>query len=297
VPPPPFTAPPSVPLPSIVRRWAHAAASPTGADAAALNGQESTLIQAVEDQFTVDAPELWNVFEPSLCSDASGVSTLRFSYGFPRRSADDAERLTAAMARPFGTKAVAAATKLSRALTHPVTQQVMFGYARGAGNQAARVKLYLMMKDGETTAALDLARQIVGYDGPLSSEGLPLHALGIDVGESGLVGAKLYFHRESATAEEGAAWFGVPSPLRNVLLIHRLRGPSDPAALQPSEVDVAPADCGLTWSDFRQARPVHTHEAALAALDGLAAQFAVDVRRVTVGVAPAAKLTVYYLIR
>ena len=248
------------PDPRVVSRWAKACAG-----SEPLSAAELALVDAVEQQFAVDLPELWNVFEPSVSSDSAGVSSLRFSYGFPRRTADEAERLVSAMARPFGTTAVAAATKVSRALTHPATQQIMFGYARdarGAERSGSRVKIYLMMRDGETTAALDLARQLLGYDGPLSSAGLPLHALGIDVGAEGMVGAKLYFHRDEATAAESEAWYGVAAPLRNVLVIHRLRGPNDPGAREPSEVDMDPAENGLSWAQLR-GRPPSSHGSSM----------------------------------
>ena len=293
--------------PAVIQRWAAACA---GHDGEPLTDKESELIRIVEARFTADLPELWDVFEPSLTADARGGAALRFSYGFPRRTAEEAERAATAMARPFGDAAVAAATKVARALSHPATQQIMFGYARAAGRTteglrarvappppANRVKLYLMMRDGETTAALDLARRILGYDGPLSSDALPLHAVGIDVGATGMVGAKLYFHRVEASAQEAQQWFGVAAPLRNLLLIHRLSGPDDPKAEHPSEIDMDPVENGLTWAQLRETEPIRSSIAMLSILDDLSSEFDVDVRRVTVGVPPASKQTVYYLVR
>jgi hypothetical protein len=170
---------------------------------------------------------------------------------------------------------------------------VLFGYARGT--PTGRVKLYLQFKDGAGSAPLALARAVTGVRRPLASESLPLHLLGLDVGDEGLAGAKFYFLARALAPGETSTW--APRwhrPLANALLIHRAQGPDDPGAARPSDLDFAPDESGFGWSELAASTALAPYGALLSSLADLSREFRLRVRRVSLARPPAHRLNVYY---
>lgn len=145
---------------------------------------------------------------------------------------------------------------------HASVIQPLFGVADDEPG-ARRIKLYLQFEDGHGPAPLAIAERLLGarLHGRLP-DGPPLHLLGIDLGDRGVTGAKLYFLNARLDLAEAPARIG-PAPLlaalfenhrrelRDVLTIHRLEAPDDPAVSRPVEIDFALADSGLAWTDVR----------------------------------------------
>ena len=234
-----------------------------------------------------------DVLEWSASGDERGVDLARFSYAFPglRRAPAGVGRDVLALASTLGPATREAAARALRAATSPVVEQVLVGYARDHGGEA-RAKLYLQLRADAGADGLGLAQRLVGA-AAVDSAHLPLHLIGLDVGERGLVGAKLYFEAPSLEHPRlGALGAG--------LVIHRLRGPDDASARAPAELDVAlheprPREAaradGLTWGEARAKLEPHP---VLDALDALATRFTLRPRRLSCSLVAPRKVTVYY---
>jgi hypothetical protein len=258
-------------------------------------------------RYAEDCGERPDVLEPSFSCDPSGTHVYRFSYGFPtlRRQRAAVERTLMALCSPLGGHAVDAARAVLLASRSAVVEQILFGYAHGDGGTAARPKLYLQFLASEPSGALDLAGRMLGR--PLDSLDRlgPLHLLCLDVGSGGLSGARLYFSIDRILVDEVAARVGrVPLlaalkdlgvvELRQLLAIHRLRGPDDAEVARPAEVDFSLEDNDLRWLDVRALPVVREQLERSPTLEELQRSFRIAVRRISGSVGDGSKLNVYY---
>lgn len=287
------------PDPAWVRRFL---ANCAEADGAAPSAAEEAMLGALEACLARYRARYSDVFEASVSAGEDGVSRLRFSYAFPglREKRDEVAGLIRELTAPLGEAACDAAERTLRAAQHPAVEQVLFGYARDSDG-TVRTKFYLQFADAAGDVALRLGRAVTGCQGRLASESLPLHLIGIDIGDSGLVGAKMYFLRKLLPADETKRLVGAPVSLRQALVIHRIRGPHDADACRVSEVDFATSPGALEWEKVRAWPAVSAHQEALAFLDGIGDREASPpsshrcrVRRVSLALLPAKKLNVYY---
>jgi hypothetical protein len=253
---------------------------------------ERRLLDAVLARFAQDRLYFSDILEWSLSEDERGVDGARFSYAFPAfvRAREDVTRTALAWADGLGAGASRAARSVLRAARSPTVEQILLGYARGTGEGPPRAKFYLQFRDGAGPSALELARAILGTRRPTSSDGLPLHLLGLDVGPEGLAGAKLYF----AHVGDPATIEGFSGPVRNALWIHRLRHPDDPAFEAPAEIDFALG--GSTWEALASSPALAPHAAARAAFEDLGAAFRLRARRASLGLRGAHKFNLYYVL-
>jgi hypothetical protein len=257
-------------------------------------------------QFERDRGRYADVLEPSFSWSPGAPCLRRLSYAFPGFRGDPAGTADAlrALCAPFGEGILAQVERPLRAARHPAVAQPIFGFAHDGRPAARRVKLYLQFEDGRDRAALELAERILGAQlaGRLPSGGA-LHLLGVDLGERGVVGAKLYvLHRRLDVASVASRIGRAPlvealaargqRELRDVLAIHRLSAPGDPGLLRAAEIDFAPGDSGLAWADLRPLLPAP----ACAAFAAVEAAFPIRVRRVSVPVGRDDKLNVYYVL-
>jgi hypothetical protein len=250
------------------------------------------LTQAVLARFRSDTRRYSDILEWSLCADADTVDTARFSYAFPNylQARGDVERTVIAWADALGPAVSRAARSILRAARHPAVEQLLIGYA--GGGPVPRTKFYLQFAPAAGPEALTLARAVLGVDRPTESDTLPLHLLGLDVGASGLAGAKLYFV-EAEHPARADAW---PRALVNALRIHRQRGPDDPGFASASQLDLTQAD-NPNGRDELRSRP-----AALAVRQGLdrfeqlSACFRLRPRRISLALGGPAKLNLYYVL-
>jgi hypothetical protein len=260
------------------------------ADTAAEPGR--ALTEAVLDRFRSDTLRFSDILEWSLSADAHAVDTARFSYAFPNylRARGEVERTVIAWADALGPAVARAARSLLRAARHPAVEQVLIGYA--GGGPAARTKLYLQFAREAGPEALSLARGVLGIDRSTKSDMLPLHLLGLDVGASGLAGAKLYFVEAEHPARPGC-W---PRPLVNSLRIHRLRAPDDPGFASASEIDFGLTENALAWDEVRSWPAALASSPGLDRFERLSARFRLRPRRVSLALDGPAKLNLYYVL-
>ncbi|HLT35321.1 MAG TPA: hypothetical protein VK034_03525 [Enhygromyxa sp.] len=251
------------------------------------------LTDAVLERFRTDRLRYSDILEWSLGADAETVDTARFSFAFPEhtRTRLEVARTIVAWADMVGPAAGRAARAAVRAARPAVVEQLMIGYADGAG-APARTKLYLQFRADAGPAALELAHAVLGTRQPTESDALPLHLLGLDVGATGLCGAKLYFVEAEHPARPGA-W---PRALTNALRIHRLRAPDDPGFSRASEIDFALADNQLSWAELRGWPAVQAAGSGPRRFDELARQFRLRPRRISLPLSGPAKLNIYYVL-
>lgn len=258
--------------------------------------RESALLDAVIDRFAIDRRSFSNVLEWSVSAGPRGVDTARFSYAFPRWSSDRAQlsQLVVAWGEKLGDSAAAAVRGLVRAARRPIVQQILVGIARGRG-EPTRVKLYLQFRDDAGTAALALARDVIGLRSPTTSDALPLHLLGLDVGDGGLSGAKLYFVKARLADEvRGTPLEPFAARIDDALLIHRIEGPDDERAAAPTEIDFALT--GRAPSLDELAGTTGACAAAAECLTGLGREFQLRSRRISLSLGGAPKTNVYYVL-
>lgn len=267
--------------------------------------------------FERDRARYADILEPSLSwtlrtsrtSRTSRPASLRrLSYAFPGFRADPAgtSRALRSLCAPFGDAILAQADRLLRAAHHASAAMPLFGVADDEPD-ARRIKLYLQFEHGHGPAPLALAERLLGarlLD--RFPEAPPLHLLGIDLGDRGVLGAKLYFLHPRLDLAEAPARIG-PVPLlaalsegacrelRDVLTIHRLEAPDDPAVSRPVEINFALADSGLAWTDVRPLLPPAVR-AATGPLAALEAAFPLRVRGISAPVGHADKLNLYYVL-
>ncbi|HVK62832.1 MAG TPA: hypothetical protein VM694_00065 [Polyangium sp.] len=253
---------------------------------------ERRLLDVVLARFAHDRLHFSDILEWSLSEDEHGVDKARFSYAFPGfvRAREEVTRTVLAWADGLGGGASKAARSVLRAARSPAVEQILVGYARGTGEGPPRAKFYLQFRAGAGPAALDLSRALLGTRRPTSSDGLPLHLLGLDVGPEGLAGAKLYF----AHVGDPATLEGFSGPVRDALWIHRLEHPDDPAFETPAEIDFALA--GGAWVDLANAPALAPHAAARAAFEELGGSFRLRARRASLALRGAPKLNLYYVL-
>lgn len=197
------------------------------------------------------------IFEPSWSIDAQGWHLRRFSYAFPGLRGAEADTLAtlSTWASTLGAGVGGHVARLARALRQPCVEQVLFGVAYD-GERDWRVKLYLQFGDAAGREALQLTRAIVA-SGDLTgiADGAPLHLCGLDLGDAGLTGAKLYFLHRELRASAAATMFGETlagwgdRTWRNLLRIHRLRGAGAGSGSRADEVDFLLAENDLLPED------------------------------------------------
>jgi len=253
---------------------------------------ERALCDAVLARFAKDRLHFSDILEFSLSEDEQGLDLSRFSYAFPGfvRSREDVTRVVLAWAEGFGPALSRAAKGFLRAAKHPSVEQILVGYARGAGGRAPRSKLYLQFRDDAGRAPLELSHAILGSRRATRSDHLPLHLLGLDIGAEGLAGAKLYFRHLGAPP----AVSGFSGPVHNALWIHRLRGPDDPSFETPTEIDFALAQ--NAFEVLVTSPALAPHEKARSAWEHLGASFRLRARRASLGLGDARKLNLYYVL-
>jgi hypothetical protein len=253
--------------------------------------QDPRLTAATETMlgcFARDAGRYSDVLELSLSVDAGGIHRCRWSYALPgfRDDVLAGERVLRALLRPFGDRALDAGARVLRAACHTSVEQPLFGLAHD-GAAGLRLKLYLQFRDGRHAGACHIARSLTGCRVDPARLGPSLHMLGLDLGDSGMRGAKLYFRGPALDGELA----GLPNFLiQDPLYIHRMSAPDDPALARAAEVDFALAPSGevLTAALAR-------HLEALAAVDELAAAFPLRARRLSLSLGGPRKLTLYYV--
>jgi hypothetical protein len=268
----------------------------------------AALEQAVFARFARDHVRRFNVLEPSLSCDATGVRLYRFSYSLPDVAADPAgtAETLLALGRPFGPAVEDACRRVLRAARDRAVEQVIFGYADDGGGRS-RVKLYLQFRAGAREAGLSLAGRLLARAlEPALADAGALHLVGLDLGAHGLAGAKLYFLQDRvspawlaaragrAPLVEALAEAGV-AELRDVLTIHRLEGPDDDGR-RPAEIDLSLADNDLLWSEVRALPPIGELLARHPVVGELESTFDLCVRRVSASLGDAGKLNVYYVL-
>lgn len=116
--------------------------------------------------------------------------------------------------------------------------------------------------------------------------------LGLDVGDGGLTGAKLYFQHARLEAPASLAAHCTDG-LRRALAIHAVSAPDD-RGKEPIAVDFSLRDNDLEW---QVAAPslARTHAAAVRVVSELAERFPIRVRRISLFGA-SLKLNVYYVL-
>jgi hypothetical protein len=285
---------------SALLQWLAAEAG-VGADTSA------AIHQPLLARYATDRHERPDVLELSFSCDAAGAHLYRFSYGFPtlRRERASVERVLLDLCQPLGAPVVEAARTVLRAARSPGVEQIIFGYAHAEGDSPPRIKLYVHFLAGEPALALDVAARMLGRRCNEFAHPGPLHLLGLDVGSSGLSGAKLYFLLDRVRVDEVAGRIGpVPvvsalaalglSELREVLAVHRMRAPDDAGVELAAEVDFALEPNELRWVDVRALAPVRALLERNPRVAALERSFRLAVRRVSGSVGDGGKLNVYY---
>lgn len=267
----------------------------------ALGAMSDALLQ----RFAIDRNRFSEIFEPSWSWDDAGAHAYRLSYAFPafRREPDAVGRAMLALTAPFGSATSEACRRVLRAARHPAVEQPLFGLADD-GDEGLRVKLYLQFRaDASAAEVLPLARAVLGCSAlpGESSEGA-LHLLGLDLGDSGLRGAKVYWARERLEHADAARllgpgrWPASLPQLRDVLLIHRLTGPDGAGAREASELHFGLADNGFVAGDLTTSPLFAELPRFSDDLAELEAAFRIGLRRATLGLRGKRKLTLYYVL-
>jgi hypothetical protein len=252
----------------------------------------SALESPLWERYAVDRVRRGNVLEPSLSGAAGELSFYRFSYGFPtfRAEPEAAYRTILAMAEACGPAPAEATRRLRKALSRDCIEQPIVGFASDPGGKR-RFKLYLMFRPGKEAEARALAGEVLGAGRPLRQPGT-LHMVGLDLGPSGVSGAKLYLEHPAweRTSEYGLT---LDAPL-SCLAIHAMAAPDD-AALEPGAIDFALDDAGTTWPRLEQ-QLTADHPAAVEAMTDLGSRFRLRIRRVSLFRGTPRKLNVYYVL-
>lgn len=249
------------------------------------------------------------IFEPSFSCDEAGWRLLRFSYAFPGfRAAPEATIATLeALCAPFGATSASYLKRFARALGASCVAQPLFGLAIDTPSRW-RLKLYVQFRDSHPTEALRLASEMIGC-GDLSRVAAerPLHLMGLDLGDAGLTGAKLYFLHSRLTTDAVRQEIGpVPlldplargglSELCNVLRIHRVSGPAGRGLAAAAEVDFALAENGLLPSSLLGATGLELLSRGETPFDQLESAIPVALRRISVPVGDGSKINGYYVL-
>ncbi len=254
-----------------------------------------------------DRERFSDVLEASISIDETGEHAFRFSYAFPgfRGAAASAAGAALAAAAPFGPAIMAATKRLLRAATDPAVEQPLIGIAWDRAN-APRHKVYLQLRDDAGRAGAELAGRVLGLPWLAASLGAArLHMLGVDFGQEGLVGAKLYLAHDlvgpgtDPLARALSILAPRPRSFRNVLAIHRLTGASRAGSVlpPPSDVDLGLAENDLSWDEVARAPAVATLFGGSRALAAVFSSFRVGVRRLSLGLSSSPRRTVYYALR
>jgi hypothetical protein len=195
---------------------------------------------------------------------------------------------------PFGDAVLDGTRAFLQAAESPLVTQVIAGYARGWGVRK-RIKLYAQFDPRAGERALRLARALTGCARATDSDALPLHLLGLDLGERGLVGYKLYFVAPPLGPDEVARRLGgPPRALAEHLRIHRGEGPDDEGAEGPCALDFA---CEGGWSAIGGAEMEPRFGDGLLALRRIHDGFRVRLRRASLSLAGAPPaLHIYYVL-
>lgn len=251
---------------------------------------ERELLARLLPRYATDRGRYSDILEPSISLGPSGLETFRFSYAFPgwRRDPPSVAGALLGLCEPFGAAVVEAARRALRAARHPAVEQVIFGYA--GSEDVRRVKLYLQFLPSRD----DAARVVTALTGLRVASPSGLHLLGLDMSDRGLSAVKVYFARTDL--DRYAAALGgvdVGGPLRCALFITRGHGPGAVLAA-PSEVDFSLAENDMTFDDLCASPAMEPYGLARGWVEGLARDFYVGVRRVSLGLPPTRKINVYY---
>ena len=250
------------------------------------------LESALFERFELDRDPYYDALEPSLSGADERVDTYRFSYGFPafRRDRSAVTAVVLAIARTCGDAAIIAARRALLASERDCVEQPIVGYSHDGPGQR-RFKLYLMFRSGHDPAARALTREVVGGSHEPRQSG-ELHMLGLDVGDRGVTGAKLYF--EHPTLELSADYTSRPLVLKRSLAIHALRAPDD-AARDPVAMDFSLRDSGHSWADLEAGLAGEQPETIRTFRD-LRARFGLQARRLSFFRGEPRKLNLYYVL-
>lgn len=281
---------------ALMNSWFDATETPPEADAA---------MRHVLSRFAGDRYHSSDMFEPSISIDDSGVHFARFSYSLAelRASPDAAARWAHEFGLCFGPVVGDIFHKLLKRVRHPCVEQILVGAAFDAPGQW-RAKLYVQFKDGAGVDALQLTEALTAIpDLTKRSPPHPLHLLGIDIGETGIRGVKLYYMlahvgRHAAIWGQASALFDQifangAKELTNVLSIHQVTSLDDDLR-HPSDVDLHLGENGLRWSDLSKYSVFDDIADGLRQYEHLKQAFDLTVRRMSVSVASRKKLNLYF---
>ncbi len=218
------------------------------------------LVEVLNERFRTDVARYSGVFEPSFSFDGYAWRCVRFSYAFPDfwDEPDRVCRTVLDSARPFGPRTTSHVARLLRWSFQPFIEQPIVGLAYD-GPESWTFKFYYQVDLRFHEQAIQWLARLVPWGSLrwlLGGGALPLHLVGLDLGPSGIRCVKLYLlHQGVAThALAGVLWpqgltdflvrRGVVR-LSNLLTIHRLRSPDDPAIRQVSEADFPLVENGL----------------------------------------------------
>jgi len=279
-------------------RRAHGISDPRVARLAAL----------VRDRFRITRLRFSDAFEASVSVDPRGAHYYRYSYAFPEVSYDrrGALKALARCLQAFDADCVRVAEPALRVAADPKLVDLPLLGVACDGRDRYRLKVYLQFRDDASALALEASERLVGTTSP-RPPGATLHMLGLDLGPTGLVGAKWYWCLPRVPTRDAASPLG-PVPLfarlaergvealRDVLLVYRTAPGLATAERLPDDVDFPLARNELLWRDVA---PLLQGPDGLPLADPLApleASFRLAARRVSLSVASQDRTTVYYVL-
>ncbi len=285
---------PPGPTPELLRRFHEECAGSGG-----LTDVEERLVCALGVCLTRDRVRFGDAFEASVSSDGEGLSTLRWSYGFPACKTEPALTATAlrALAQAQGGAVAQVAEAVLAATASPLVRHVGAGYARAAeGAGPARFKLYVQFVEGAGERALELAHRMTGFRSPCAEGGRPLDLLGFDVGERGVRCAKFYFRAGELALDEVARLLGRPRDVREQWVVLHVDGSQGGRGARPAGVHVSLKGLGFSWRDLWETPALSAHSRLRSFLEHLAREFPLRITCVALCAPESAaeKLTVYF---
>lgn len=284
---------PPGPTPELLRRFHEECAGSGG-----LTDVEERLVCALGVCLTRDRVRFGDAFEASVSSDEQGLSTFRWTYGFPACKTEPALTASAvrALAQAQGGAVAQVAEAVLAASASPLVRHVLAGYARAAGGVGpSRGKLYVQFANGAGGRAIEMAREMTGFRGPLGAGGQPLDILGLDVGAGGVRRAKFYF-RTSELDEDAVRSFGLRRGAAYMEVVHGVDGPEERDGGRPAGFGFPLRGLELAWHELREAPALSAHPSLRSTMDRLARDFPVRLTWLAWSTREPAseKLTVYF---
>jgi hypothetical protein len=277
------------------------------------HGVEDRRVESVFDllaeRYRSDGQRYSEIFEPSVSVEEGEAHLLRFSYAFPGLGDQPAEtaRALSDLCRPFGDRVGEVCSGVCRALSAGCVEQPLYGLAHD-GPERWRVKLYLQFRSGAGGAASRLAARILGCRELRGADPeAELHLLGLDIGDRGVAGAKLYFIYPRLPVERYEERIGGVElvdhlhrrglrEIRQALAIHRLTAADEGLVGPAREIDFALRDNGLLLRDLQGSRTAAPLFDPAGPVGKLFERFPVAVRRVSAAAGGRDRLNVYYML-